>query len=148
MKELPEHCIEPLEHISKTEAKFKRTELESNLYDVLASGFKSYLDEGEDASAVIVHSYKLKSVREQSRNSEGPILVDRIPKPKMFEEESSLFQSIDESLSEAYVEVYAPVTYDSPGRKRKLLMALDQPITTILTQFPNREEKANENTNT
>ncbi len=113
---------------------------------MIANDFKDHLDGGEDASSVIVHSYKLKSVREQSRNSEGPILVDRIPKPKMFEEESALFHSIDESLSEAYVEVYAPVTYDSPGEKRRLLMALHQPILQILTRFPIREEEANENT--
>lgn len=146
IKELPEHCIEPLEQISKNDAKLKRTELESNIYGLIVNDFKNHLEAEEDASSVIVHSYKLKSVREQSRNNEGPILVDRIPKPKMFEEESSLFHSIDESLSEAYVEVYAPVTYDSPGQKRKLLIALDQPITEILTQFPNREEKTNENT--
>lgn len=144
MKELPEHCIEPLEQINK--AKHKRTELESGIYEVFVKDFKDHLEEGEDASSVIVHSYKLKSVREQSRNNEGPILVDRIPKPKMFEEESSLFHSIDESLSEAYVEVYAPVTYDSRGQKRKLLMKLDQPITDILTRFPDREEQTNENT--
>ena len=59
----------------------------------------------------------------------------------MFEEESSLFRSIDETLSEAYVEVYAPVSYDSRGQKRRLLMALDRPITDILTQFPRKRTK-------
>lgn len=137
IKEFPEHCIEPLEQINKKEAKAKRTELESNIFGMIVNDFKSYLESDEDASSVIVHTYKLKSVKEQSRNNEGPILVDRIPKPEMFEEESSLFHSIDVELSEAYVEVYAPVNYDSPAQKRKLLMDLYQPMTEILTQFPN-----------
>lgn len=146
IKELPEHCIEPLEQITKKEGKPKRTELESNICGVIANDFKKHFDGGEDSFSVILHSYKLKSVKEQSRNNEGPILVDQIPKPKMFEEESSLFRSIDEKLSEAYVEVYAPVTYDSPAQKRRLLTALDQPITEILAQFPNERKNANENT--
>ena len=146
IKELPEHCREPLEQIDNKAAESKRAELESNIYGIIANDFKNHLDAGEDASSVIVHSYKLKSVKEQSRNNEGPILVDRIPKPNVFEAESSLFHSIDESLSEAYLEVYAPVTYDSRGQKRKLLLALDQPITEAINQFPNREEKTNENT--
>ena len=132
--------------INHREARRKRSELEADIFTVLANDFKNHVDDGEDASSVIVHSYKLKSVKEQSRNNEGPILVDRIPKPKMFEEESSLFRSIDETLSEAYVEVYAPVSYDSRGQKRRLLMALDRPITDILTQFPKEEDKDNENT--
>jgi HD superfamily phosphohydrolase len=146
IREFPEHCIEPLEQINKNEAKAKRFELESNIHEVIAKDFKNYFDGDEGAFSVIVNSYKLKSVREQSRNNEGPILVDLIPNPKMFEQESTLFRSIDEKLSEAYVEVYAPVRYDSPVEKRKLLMALDRPITDILTEFPKEEEKANENT--
>jgi uncharacterized protein len=146
IRELPEHCIEPLEQINMKEAKAKRTELESNIHRVIANDFRNHVDGEDDAFSVIVHSYKLKSVKEQSRNNEGPILVDRIPNPKMFEQESSLFRSIDEKLSEAYVEVYAPVGYDSPGQKRRLLMALDRSITEILTQFPKEKEKTNENT--
>lgn len=147
IKELPDHCREPLEQISKRGNETKRSELESKILDIIASGFKRYLDEGEQATySVILHSYKLKSVKDESRNNEGPILVDRVPKPKMFEEESSLFHSIDEKLSEAHFEVYAPVSYDSPAERRKLLMALDQPITEILTQFPSEKGKINENT--
>jgi uncharacterized protein len=147
IKELPEHCREPLEEISARGKESKRAELESKIYDVIEQEFGRHLDGGEEeAHSVILHSYKLKSVKEQSKDNEGPILVKRVLKPKMFQEESTLFYSIDETLSETYVEVYAPVIYDSPAQRRNLLVALDQPITEILTQFPDERGETNENT--
>ncbi len=62
-------------------------------------------------------------------------MVDARPKPRFFEEESVLFKSIDESLSEAFIDVYAPVMYDSPNDKERLLNLLDEPITEAVAGF-------------
>ncbi len=81
--------------------------------------FKDSFDSlSRDAYSVILNFYKFKSVKEQSRNEEGSILVGSSPKPKTFEDESTLFHSIDEKLTEAHVEIYAPVIYKSPNERR------------------------------
>ncbi len=49
--------------------------------------------------------------------------------PRPFEQDSSLFASINEGYAEAYVEVYAPVSWDSRAERQKLKAALDRPIT-------------------
>jgi hypothetical protein len=61
-------------------------------------------------------------------------LINR-PKPVFFEEESTLFKSIDEKLSETLVEVYAPVSYSTPTDRRNLRNSLRTPITSVLEQF-------------
>ena len=85
-------------------------------------------------------------MKEQSRNSEGPVLVQRSPTPKTFEEESTLFNSIDASLSETHVEAYAPIKYDSPAQRRTVLNTLDGPITEILTRLPVKNGETHEDT--
>jgi hypothetical protein len=85
-------------------------------------------------------------VKEQSRDNVGPVLVERSPTPKTFEEESTLFRSIDASLSEAHVEVYAPIIYDSPAQRRRVLTTLDGPISEILTRLPEKDGGTSEDT--
>jgi hypothetical protein len=87
---------------------------------------------GEDPSHfVIVHGYTLKSVKEEARNDEASILVNETP-PILFESASVLFNSINEKLSEAFVEVYAPVEYQTPAERRNVRNKLSVPIATIL----------------
>ena len=46
----------------------------------------------DDPRLLIIHSYTIKSVREQSRNDEASIPVARpLKEPSTFEEESTLF---------------------------------------------------------
>lgn len=75
---------------------------------------------GVDPLHVILHYYKIESVRKQSRNSEAPIMVNKPGKPVPFEEESSLFQSINIGLNEEYLECYAPLAVQDERRKRAL----------------------------
>jgi len=49
-----------------------------------------------------------------------------------FEEESTVFQSIDESLKEVWVEVYAPVSFKDKRKKEKKLKAWKTEIIDIL----------------
>lgn len=77
---------------------------------------------------VIVNAFDIKSVRVMSRNDEGGILVDRPSGPRPFEEESALFRSISQGYTESFVEVYAPVDWDTPTKRKQLKNALDRPI--------------------
>lgn len=77
---------------------------------------------------VIVHAFSIKSVRTTSRNEDQSILVARDPNPRPFEQESALFKSIDESFSEAYIEVYAPVTWSTVAERQRLRHAVKKPI--------------------
>ncbi len=73
-----------------------------------------------DPKLVIAHRYKIQSVREQSRNSEGSILIIRDDRsPVKFEEESTLFHSIDEAQKDEYLDFYAPVTFIDEKDKRR-----------------------------
>ena len=64
-------------------------------------------------------------------HDEASILVNRA-RPVPFEQASALFESIDEKLSEAFVEVYAPVVYQTPAERRALRGKLSGPIKKIL----------------
>lgn len=84
---------------------------------------------------VIVNSFTIKSVRELSRNSEGEIIIiDRRGNKKSFEEESTVFNSIDESMKDRYFEVYAPLEYNDQRDKTVKLERLRQEVSTILKE--------------
>jgi len=90
----------------------------------------------DDSHFLIIYSYSIKSVRAQSRNDEAAILVDLGPKGiSTFEEESTLFNSINERLSEAFVELYAPVSYDTPVDREKMKATLDKIIFENIVSF-------------
>jgi hypothetical protein len=74
-----------------------------------------------DAKHVIVSSFSIKSVREQSKNDAGSIIIlnDGGGAPTYFEDESTLFRSIDERENDEFIEVYAPVKYIDDADKRK-----------------------------
>ena len=72
--------------------------------------------------------FDIQSVRTSSRNDETSIMVIRGNGPRPFEQESSLFASINEGYAEAYVEVYAPVTWDSRAARQTLRATLEKPI--------------------
>ncbi len=81
---------------------------------------------GVDPNLVIAHRYRIQSVREQSRNSEGMVYIvrpDGTPVP--FEEESTLFRSIDEAQKDEYLDIYAPVEFGDPREKDRRLRQLD-----------------------
>jgi len=71
-----------------------------------------------------------------SRNDEASIPVDKgIEGPSTFEVESTLFNSINEKLNQAYVEIYAPVRYDTPVDRTKLQKIIDDVVTDRIDNF-------------
>ena len=135
LNELHVNAREALKEISKPENRPKRQELEKKLAQCIEEGWGLTKYGTLDPSwFVIVHSYTFKSVKEQSRNDESSILINR-PTPVFFEDASTLFQSIDEKLSETLVEVYAPVHYSTPTERRNLRNRLRTQITSILDTF-------------
>lgn len=84
---------------------------------------------------VIVNCFTIKSVREMSRNSEGKIIIiDRTGNKKNFEEESTVFSSIDESMKDVYFEVYAPVEYVDQKNEREEIKKFQKEILEILQE--------------
>lgn len=146
LSELPEVCRNPLSSISEVGKKDRRDELEAAVHDRISGEFPKILPEDpSEPPLVIVHSYTVKSVREQYTQSEGQIPVISPSGPKTFDQESLLFRSIDDTLSEGFVEVYAPVDYPTRADKKKLLRRLDDEITAVFDQFFATEERENEN---
>ncbi|KYH32794.1 HD domain-containing protein [Neomoorella mulderi] len=85
-----------------------------------------------DPNLVIAHTYSTKSVRDQSRNSEGPIMIFRADMPIPFEQESVLFRSINEAEKDEYIDIYAPVTFHDEADKRKKLRYYDETVEDIV----------------
>ena len=141
LKDLPETCRDPLLGISKPIHKKLRSELEVFLWEpvchlVADKGKCELTCSPDNSSFLIINGYTIKSVREMSRNDEASIPVDKgLEKPSTFEEESTLFKSINEKLNHAFVEIYAPVSYDTPVDRTKLQKKVDQIITEKIDAF-------------
>lgn len=88
--------------------------------------------DGIDKDFVIFHIFDIKSVKEMSRNDDAPILVLGNEEPRNFQEESALFHSIDERYKDAYIEVYAPVNWDTCAERQRITKSLKAEITTII----------------
>lgn len=102
----------------------------------ISSYLSSKLSVSIDPMHVIISSFSIKSVREQSRNDEGSIIIlTNDGTPRMFEEESTLFRSIDERENDQFLEVYAPVIYIDETDKRKKRALLQKEILDILISF-------------
>jgi hypothetical protein len=134
----PKSCWEVLETINKPRNLLKRTELEQRIAEVLKrTDIKLLCGRPDPAKLVIVNLYRPKAVRALSRNDEGPILVERLPEPTTFEEESDLFRSLSSEPVDAKLAIYAPVAYDNAKQKRDLQAKLESPILKCLEEFAN-----------
>ncbi|WP_408998398.1 HD domain-containing protein [Syntrophus buswellii] len=148
IKELPEVCRLYLSGISKPKNKVLRAKLESHLWEHVCKLVSEKCNGNitcspNNSNYLIVYDYKIKSVREMSRNDEASIPVEKgIKSPSTFEEESTLFKSIDEKLNQAFVEIYAPVSYDTPVDRTKLKKVIDEVITGHIADFFEGEENA------
>lgn len=92
-----------------------------------------------DARHVILHLYKIDSVRAQSRNDESTVLVQKPQGPASFEDESALFRSINEGLQEEYLECYAPLENTDEKEKRRIKAELTKYFQDLLKQKLNRQ---------
>jgi hypothetical protein len=113
-KGIPGPARAVLQKITKKENKERRRKFEMKIANVVSAR----------PEETIINSYQVKSVKEMSRDNEGEgrISIIREDGSKAnFEEESTVFESIDESLKEVWVEVYAPVNFkDRRDREKKL----------------------------
>jgi len=115
--------------ISKPPNRQRRRDLERRLHESMAQAGARFNAEVADASTfVIAHSYTIKSVKEQSGDDEGSILITRLPQPVPFEEESTFFRSITDKLNETVFQVYAPVYYETAAERRELQKRLQTPM--------------------
>ena len=132
LRELPADCRDALSRISDPRSKKGRDDLESALSVKISENVGQHVD----SRLVVVHAYTIKSLRQEGAGDEGGILVDESPRPpKTFEERSALFRSISKGFSEGFVEVYAPVSYDTPCSRSELLKKLEGPITDVISTF-------------
>lgn len=99
----------------------------------IAKAIKAETGQSIDADFVIVHSYSIKSARETSRNDEAGISVDKSPAPVKFLEASTLFKSIDESMKDDFVEVYAPVEWKDETEKKTVRRDCQNSLQKILS---------------
>lgn len=118
-----------------------RTAAEQEIADRLKGESETAIDAGE----VIVHSYAIRSAREMSRNDEAAVRVDIPGRPgRTLEQESTLFGSIDERLSDQFVEVYAPVIWKDHADRQCRMTRLAADLKVILEQHLSRVGKENE----
>jgi HD superfamily phosphohydrolase len=115
----------------------KRKELEAEIASLISREVAQDLD----AHEVILNVFSIKSVREQSRNDEGPILILRGNRTSRFEDESTLFRSIDESQNDRFVEVYAPFPIPDPLKRRKAEEKISEGLADIMEKKLNASPK-------
>lgn len=138
--ELPESGQEVVRDIAKPSRKKLRRDLERRLAgSIEQAGFRLRSECADPSNLVIVNSYTLKSVRTQSRNDEGPILVKTGSGVTTFEEASDLFGSIDERMVRPQFAVYAPVEYENAAARRSMQMKLRDTILRSLEGFGNEQ---------
>ena len=138
--EFSDDAREKVKGLSKLESKDLRKQMESELAEVVRGRRK--FGAGSDrfcGDSFIVHSYTIKSVRESSRNDDAGMMVAGPGNPKPFEEESTLFGSMDEKMNEAYCELYVPVEWESPTERKRECEALREKIFTCINELCKRK---------
>jgi HD superfamily phosphohydrolase len=130
--ERPKAFAEEVRDTLKTISLRERDALRGNIEKAIAQELASRTKQQIDADFVIVHSFNIKSVRETSRNEEEGILVDTSPKPRQFIDESTLFASINEGYVDQFVEVYAPVAWETTAEKKRIRREAYEPIKNLI----------------
>ncbi len=114
-------------------------ELERELAEAISKATETQVD----SQHVIIHSYRISSVRARAGDEKGLVLVEGEPRrsPTTLDNQSTLFRSIGEQLEDAYVEVYAPVEWESEERRDRVVGALREPIAAILGEAQSTESE-------
>ncbi len=123
---LPEGSREPLLRMfnPKSQKPLAVADLEKNLADVIVEVIKQDVD----PRFVIAHSYTVKLDSQSAINDGANILVDARPVALDFETKSALFEALSKGFNERYLEVYAPVTWPDPVKKKSILTEMDVKI--------------------
>ena len=139
---LNEDCREIVSQISKPQYRENRTRLEESLSAALSgAGIAMECESGDPADYVIAHDYSLKSVRTQSRNDEGTIMISeqRGRGPVPFEDASDLFKSINEKMVNPHFAVYAPITFQNSAARNRVRIKAHEAIMKCLEGFRDGE---------
>jgi len=96
---------------------------------------------GFDPHLVAATRVKVKSVRAQAATTEGQVIVLTTNGPRYFDQESSLFKSIDEAIQEQFLEIYAPVEYKDDKEKKRRRREFYDDITGIIKGLANPQSK-------
>ncbi len=110
----------------------KFSKLQGELEQVIAEELQKIQGVSIDPHYVILNLFSIESVRTYSLNSEGAIMVCKRPQPAFFEEESTLFRSIDVGMKEEFLECYAPVSYEGQTQKRELLNRMQESVINLI----------------
>lgn len=121
------------------------SKMQNELESLIAEELGKSQGRAIDPKHVILNLFNIDSVRTLSRNSEGAIMVFKRPKPASFEEESTLFRSIDESLKEEFLECYAPVSYKDVKAREELLHKIDEFVIKVLEERLQSQPKSEPN---
>jgi HD superfamily phosphohydrolase len=96
---------------------------------------------GFEVKMVVAKLVKEKSVRKHTTSTEGQVIVLHPNGPRMFHEESALFRSINDAISEQVLEVYAPVIYQDDKDKRKKRREYFTEIVSIVEEIANPQSR-------
>ena len=128
-KEFDPDSTEKLMAIGKKENVDVRRRIEKDIAKLI----RKQIGASVEPEFTILHAYQIQSVRTSARNNEAGILVEKEDLPGKFEDESVLFSSINEELSNEYVEVYAPVHWPTRVDREKSVKALKEEIKEIIS---------------
>ncbi len=129
--EFPAEARDKLREICRPENISSRRKLETQLRDIV---FLKNTDNKTEAD-LIINVYRTAPIHNPSDIGEGGILVDRAPMPISFEQESRLFNSLDEGLRTSFVDVYAAVKFDSDTGRRRLINSVEAQITEAIEEY-------------
>jgi hypothetical protein len=137
LKELLGESREHLAQLNKPEMRKKRNDIEHVLSEII----NRVIGQRVDCNNTIINVFKIKSFYDITE----PILIDEKPQPKQLNEESTIFRSIEEKMEEIFIEIYAPIDYDTPVDRREIIKKLDDPISQLLGSVDDRKEESHEN---
>ena len=120
-----------LQKLSKMEMQSIKSEVEHDIAQEIYNICGVRMDE----DYVIMHVFNIKSVKEMSRNDESGVLMATDPEPVPFEQESTLFASIQNEYKEEFVEIYAPMEWSTRADRDKLCGKLRDPLRAIIEQY-------------
>ena len=126
------HFLEPVRPDPDPDEQQRHDVSRKRIETGIADAIRSVTNQIADADFVIYHAFDIKSVKEMSRNDEASILVNKRPQPSPFEEESTLFYSIQEGFNDQFIEVYAPVTWTSRAERNTLHDKLRDKIMSVI----------------
>jgi hypothetical protein len=112
----------------------ERQKIASDIETSIAEEISKLTGQKVDLDFVIINAFNIRSVRETSRNDEAGILIagEAGQPPKPFEDESTLFASINERYADEFVEVYAPIEWNNETEKKTIRRKLREPIFKII----------------